>query len=346
MTGEGMQVRLRYLVEDGDRHGNVRLYVRIPGRNKVRIREQIGTEAFMDAYRAAIAGTGTYNRRRAATQGSFRFVVERYYSSTIFQHLDPGTRAWQRRYLDLICAKNGHLGIRTIQRKHVQRFVDAKADTPHAANMLLKALRALFKFATRHEYVDQNPARDVESVKFNSQGHHRWTPDEILQFEARYPIGSKERLAMALLLYTGCRREDVVRLGPQHLKNGRLKYTQAKNEHRKRVVIDIPAHRELQGVIDAAGCTGHLTFLVTQYGGPFQPDSFGNWFRQSCRDAGLEHCSAHGLRKAMAARLAEKGATTKEIMSVTGHVTLGEVERYTREADQRTLADAAIGKLG
>jgi integrase/recombinase XerD len=172
------------------------------------------------------------------------------------------------------------------------------------------------------------------------------TPEEVQQFEERYPVGTKPRLAMALLLYSSCRREDVGRLGPQHLKNGRLKYTQAKNEHRKRVTIDMPVHRALQAVIDATECSGHLTFLVTQYGGPFQPDSFGNWFRQCCRDAGLEHCSAHGLRKAMAARLAEKGATAKEIMSITGHVTLDEVERYTKEADQRILADAAIGKLG
>jgi hypothetical protein len=168
-----MQVRFRHLVEDVDRHGNARMYVRLPGRPKVRIRSAPGTESFLDEYRAAIAGTVSAGRKRAAPEGSFRHAVEQYYSSKIFQKLDVGTRAWQRRYLDLICTKNGHLRLQAIQRKHVQKFVDAKADTPHAANMLLKAMRALFRWAIRQDLMQHNPARDAEAIRFSSEGHHR-----------------------------------------------------------------------------------------------------------------------------------------------------------------------------
>ena len=163
------------------------------------------------------------------------------------------------------------------------------------------------------------------------------------KFENAHPVGLKARLALGLLLYTACRREDVVRIGPQHINDGRLRYTQAKNEHRNPVTLDIPVHTDLQALIDATP-SKHLTFLVTEFGKPFSPAGFGNWFRDRCNKAGLPHCSAHGLRKAAATRLAERGATTHEIMSITGHRNLEEVERYTRDAQKARLADSAMSK--
>jgi integrase len=89
----------------------------------------------------------------------------------------------------------------------------------------------------------------------------------------------------------------------------------------------------------------NLTFLVTAQGAPFTPAGFGNWFRECCDAVGLKNCSAHGLRKAAARRLAEAGNSTNAIAAVTGHTTLKEVERYTRDADQARLADQAIATL-
>jgi len=57
------------------------------------------------------------------------------------------------------------------------------------------------------------------------------------------------------------------------------------------------------------------------------------------------HCSAHGLRKAAAARLAEAGATELEIRAVTGHQTSHEVNRYTKAANQKRMAEAGMSKL-
>jgi integrase len=72
---------------------------------------------------------------------------------------------------------------------------------------------------------------------------------------------------------------------------------------------------------------------------------FGNKMRVWCDAAGLPQCSAHGLRKAAATRLAESGATTQEIMAVTGHQSLHQVEVYTRAAARPGMADAAFVKL-
>jgi integrase len=103
-------------------------------------------------------------------------------------------------------------------------------------------------------------------------------------------------------------------------------------------------HPDLAEVI-AATPSAHLTFLVTEQGRPFTPAGFGNKFRAWCNQANLPHCSAHGLRKATAARLAERGATAHEIMAITGHQSLEEVERYTRAARKAQLADSAMSKL-
>ncbi len=197
---------------------------------------------------------------------------------------------------------------------------DERADQPGAANQRLKALKALFGWACEEkpEIAPQNPTWGVRKIR--------------------------HCLALDLLLYTGGRREDAVRLGPQHVRDGRVRFTHAKNEHRHPIQVDIPLHPELATTI-AATRSGHLTFLITAYGKPFTPAGFGNAMRDWCDQTNLHHYSAHGLRKACATALAEAGATAHEIASVTGHQSLEEVERYTRAARKQKLADAAIAKL-
>ena len=88
-----------------------------------------------------------------------------------------------------------------------------------------------------------------------------------------------------------------------------------------------------------------MTFMVTEWGKPFAATGFSHWFRFRCDEAGLPHCSAHGLRKAAARRLAEAGCTQHEIGAITGHLSLKEVQRYTQAADQKKLAAAAMAKV-
>ncbi len=342
-----MQIRFKHLVEDRDRHGNIRVYVRVPGRHKVRIRAPFGTDAFIAEYNAAVSDHVTAPpQARAAKTGSFRHACVLYYGSPTFKRLDPATQSWRRRALDAMCEKHADKPVARIEARHVRALRDERADQPGAANTRLKALKALFAWVCEEkpELAPQNPTLGVRKIKYATEGHHSWSPDEITQFRNRHQVGSKARLALDLLLYTGGRREDAVRVGPQHVRNGRVKFRQAKNEHRNPIDIDIPLHSELAASI-AATTSGHLTFLITEFGRPFTPAGFGNWFRSRCDEAGLHHCSAHGLRKACATALAEAGASTHEIAAVTGHISLEEVERYTRAAQKKKMADAAIAKL-
>ncbi|MEZ5822302.1 MAG: tyrosine-type recombinase/integrase [Xanthobacteraceae bacterium] len=342
-----MRVRLKYLSEDVDRHGNVRCYVRAPGKRKVRIRSLPGTSEFMEEYRAAIATATEAPPRQAAEakRGSFRFLCIRYYASAVYKALDLSTRNWQRRALDEIAQEHGAKPVAMMQPRHVRRIRDAKAQTPAAANQRVKALRALFSWANEAEETTVNPTLGVKKLKYRSEGHHTWTEGEIEQYYNRHPLGSKARLALDLLRYTTGRREDAPRLGRQHARGGRIRFRQAKNEHRNPIDIDIPLHPALAASISAANVGTNMTFLLTEFGKPFTANGFGNKFKDWCRQADLPHCTAHGIRKATSTALAESGATPHEIMAITGHQTLEEVERYTKAASRKKTADAAMAKL-
>ena len=343
LSFERMKVDLPYTREDRDRHGNWRIYVRRNGRS-IRINAKRNMPEFLDEYRAALAVLEEAPLSRGAKPNTLRWLIEKYYGSPEFKkELGDRTQYVRRGILDALMEVHGDKPF-LMKPKHVRKVRDAKADTPEAANALVKALRQVFKWAVEANHLDSNPAKEVPYIKVGSQGFHSWTIEEVRQYEAHHPVGTRARLALALLLYTTQRRSDVVRLGHKMAHNGWLKFTQVKNAKRKPVSLEIPILPELQRIIDATTPLGKDTYLVTEFGRPFSADGFGNRFRKWCDEAGLPHCSAHGLRKAGSARLAELGASDREIMAITGHQTAKEVDRYTKGARQKKLAASAMEK--
>ncbi|EEX08362.1 phage integrase [Ruegeria lacuscaerulensis ITI-1157] len=347
MPEDSMKFRLKYVVEDVDRHGNVRLYYRRNGR-KVRLRGPAGSPEFLADYRTAAAGPKEAKTDKAGrvVPKSFRWLCVQYFKSAMFQELDPRTQKVRRSILERFCEHkgDGDKPFAQLLPRHIRVRRDEMADRPEAANGMVKAVRQLYRYALRYDHHDDNPAEKVEYLKGNPDGFHSWTLAEIEKYEEAHPIGTPARLALALALYTGQRRADLVVLGKQHVRDGWLIFTQHKGRNRKPVRMEIPVIPELQQIIDATP-TGDLTFLVTAFNRPFTSNGFGNRFRKWCDDAGLPQCSVHGLRKAAAARLAELGCTEQEIMSITGHRTSKEVTRYTRAASQKTRAESALRRL-
>lgn len=342
------EFRLKYLVEDTDRHGNVRLYVRKRGKQKIRLKQRLGTHEFLEEYWDAVKGRSTSTDERAKItppdKGTLRWLCAQYYVSADYRGLTDRTRYVRRRILDGLCAKDGDKPYALLEPRHVRKRRDERADKPEAANALIKALRQVFNFAVEYELAQRNPAKDVSYLKSGSEGFHSWTMDEVRKFEKQHPVGGKARLALALLLYTGQRRSDVVRLGPQHVRDGWITITQAKNKSRKPVTLSIPVLPELEDVLDRTPI-GNLAFIVTEFGLPFTPNGFGNWFRKRCDEAGLPHCTAHGLRKAGAAIAAENGATERQLMAIFGWSTMKEAARYTKAARQKVLAASGMKLL-
>jgi integrase len=231
--------------------------------------------------------------------------------------------------------EHGDKRVALLQRQHISTLLKSKKR--FAARHWLKAIRGLMKYAVEIGLRTDNPTVGVKLPSLKTDGYHAWTEAEIEQFLAHHKSGSRARLALMLLLHTGQRRSDVVQMGRQHVRDGVLHVRQQKTG----VELAIPLHPALAAVI-AESPAEHLTLLTTQTGKPFTAAGFGNWFRDRCNEAGLPRCSAHGLRKAAARRLAEAGCTTHEIAAITGHASLSEVQRYTKAADQARLARAAM----
>lgn len=347
-----MQFRLRYVVEDTDRHGNVRLYFRKPGQGKVRLRGPIGSPEFLTDYRRAANPPKDKAESKAGKPGrivpkSLRWLLVEYLKSAMFKELDPRTQKVRRAILERACEEKGRgeHPYALLLPRHVRKWRDDMMDRPEAANGMVKAVRQLFRYAVTYDLHDTNPADLVEYLDSrNPDGFHSWTLAEIEAFENAHPVGTTARLALALGLYTGQRRADLIQFGRQHVRDGWLIFTQNKNRNRNPVRLEIPIIPELQRIIDATP-TGDLTFLISERGRPFTGDGFGNSFRAWSRKAGLADCSVHGLRKAAAARLAELGCTEQEIMSITGHRTSQQVTKYTRAASQKTRAESALRRM-
>lgn len=328
-------LRLKYVMSDTDRHGTRRHYFRRNG-VKIRLPGTPGSAEFMAAYDAALK-TGQPLRVSKADPASLRALLEGFYRSAAFKGLDSRSQRVRMNILEAWAKGNDDKPFRLIERRHVMKWRDEKVATPGAATNLVKALRQLFAYAVDYELMKENPAQTVPYLRKKNGGFHTWTIEEVRQFEAHWPIGTKPRLAMALLFYTSQRRSDMVTFGKQMVRDGRLNYTQQKTGKRMSTRVIAP----LQEIIDATPSSG-LTFLETHQGMPYTAAGFGNAFRQWCDEAGLPHCSAHGLRKALAVRLAELGATTHQIKDTLGHETLSEAARYTKDADSVINSDAAL----
>jgi integrase len=180
----------------------------------------------------------------------------------------------------------------------------------------------------------------IRRPKLSKGGWHTWTEAEINQYEVKHPVGSKARLALAFALYTGQRAADLIRMGRQHVRGGMIDVAQQKTGTR----LWIPIHPNLKAIIDSVP-SDHLTFHISDKSAPYAgPTSFSHAMNRWAKEAGLTGCPLHGLRKACCRRLAEAGCSTQEIMSISGHKSLLEVERYTRAADQKLMAERAIAR--
>jgi integrase len=195
------------------------------------------------------------------------------------------------------------------------------------------------------EWRTDNPVTGVKGYRIESGGFHAWEEGEIQQFYNTHPLGSAAYLAMTLILYTGASRVDVVKLGRGSIKDGRIEYRRQKTrKNPDGIMVSIPVHPELARAIDLLPKDA-FTFLQTEYKQARTANGLGTTMRKWCDDAGLPMCSSHGLRKAICRRLAEAGATAPEIMAVSGHTTLSEVQRYIESFGRKNMANSAIALL-
>lgn len=337
----GFQMTLRYVHAFQDRLGRWRHYFRRHGK-RVALPGEPGDEEFMRAYHACMSQAEAEPpiKRIERAEGSIAALVDLYLRESLAHARNkPRTRHVTKLILERFALKHGHRAVRQMKRAHVESIMSEMASTPAAANDLLKKMRRLMDFAIIKEWRPDNPTTGVKPFKEGT--HHTWTDAELEQFEAHWPIGSKERTAYALHLYTSQRSQDVRRMTWGDIRDGSIYVVQGKTDAK----LWLKLHPDLRLTLDAWPKT-HAVIITTEFGKPFTEKGYGQWMAKAIERAGLpERCVTHGLRKATSRILAENSASEKEIGGVTGHKTLKEVARYTAAANQTRLASSAIDRI-
>ena len=288
----------------------------------------------------AVEGEARMKPVAISKHGTMAALARSYLRSADFSRKSTATQRARRHLIEQFIVKFGKLPVAGLERRHVKLIMDGLAGTPGTARNTLSMLRILIALAIEEGIRDVDPTVGMKRPKLSATGWHAWTEEEIATFEAKHTPGSSPRLALALALYTSQRAADLIRMGKQHVRDGRINVAQQKTGTR----LWIPLHPDLKAIL-AATQSDHLTFLVSEIGKPYaSANSYGHRMRLWAREAGLYGCPLHGLRKACCRRLAEAGCTAPEIMAISGHKSLAEVERYIKDAEQKLMADRAIAR--
>ncbi len=361
-----MDIDCPALVNEPDHRGNPRLYVRrgrtrLGPQRKIRIRATPGTPEFLEEYRAAY--TALFRADAAAQpapapargpasypERSFGWLVNRYFTECVaFRTMKAAGQRRRRRMLEAMADRHGTKSMMIPSGVIAAGFND-RLDRIEAANAWLKGVKALYAWAVDAGVMKQNPAAAIRKVRRRTDGFHTWSVDELRAFVTRHPPGTRAYLALMLLLFTGLRRNDAHLLGRAHLRDGRIHFRTGKTE----ALLSCVAARPFLDAVEAAPRHEHLTFLISGWDRPFSSgNAFGNWLKDRCREAGIGHCSAHGVRKAAASIAQEYGATSGQLDAMFTWSDPDQRATYTKGASNLKLAtdgfrilENALAELG
>jgi integrase len=322
------------------RHGEVVWYVRIGHGPRTRIRAAFGTPEFDAEYQAALSNQPP--RPKSPTkEGTLTWLVERHRETTAWTSLSLATRRQRENIFRQVLETAGAQPLFRITTSSIMAGRDRRAATPSQARHFLDAMRGLFRWAAKARIVRIDPTIGVDDPpRAKSDGFPAWTEDHVAAYERRWPLGTRERVWLAVLLYTGLRRGDAVRIGRQHVRDGVASIKAEKTD----TWVTLPILPVLAEALEAGPC-GDLTFIVGKNGKPLTKESFGNEFREACRGAGVPG-SAHGVRKIAATRAAEAGATVAQLEAIFGWHGGRMASLYTKAADRKRLSVEAMHKLG
>lgn len=338
-----VSVELDYLSAKRDRHGRVAYWYfrrdgqfwRLPGKP--------GDAEFLAEYNRLLRETEPVAKPKPASgrggyqRGTFGALVTDFLASGQFRTKSERTRGEYRRIAELLQEEHGHKRVAHIERRHVRQIRDAKAETPGAANNVLRMMKILLNFAVDDGVIKASPAAKFKELPVGEW--RAWTDDECAKFEKRWTPGTMQRRAYAVALYTGQRKRDQISRTRSHRKDGGIYVVQSKTGEE----LWIAEHRELTAELarGVAG-TGPLLFTPTQ-GKPFDENYYGAWMADAIEKAGLpDDCVLHGLRKTAARKLAELGLAEGDIQAITGHVTSRMVAKYVKGASQHRRAKRAM----
>lgn len=320
-----------YVVREKSRHGKVKFFYRVGKGERIRLPDDVNSAEFKEAYVLAVSGKRPAVKKQEVSVQSLRWLIDRYRESAAWKAFSPATQRQRENLFIIAINRSGNAPYSAINKKSMIAAIEARSDTPAQANHFLKTMRGLFSWALKNDHVTIDPTAGISPLKYKTDGFAPWDMEDLARFYAQWPIGTKPRLAVELMIHTGLRRSDIVRAGRHHMR-GNI-FTMKTQKTGAQITVEFP--ESLMRVIESTE-TGDLCFLVSETGAPFATASFGNWFRDRCDEAGIKK-SAHGLRKLSATLAADAGAATHELMAQYGWSSVKQAEIYTKGADRVKL---------
>lgn len=336
-----------YLVRQVSRHGTEAWYVRrvVDGKRiAIRLRAKFGTPEFEAEYHAAVAGViPKPSKPGRALTGSLKWLWCRYTETGDWLALKKSTRKQRENIMSHVIAKSGDVPAGDFLPMDIIAGKEARAATPAQAKGFLVCMRKMFGWAVCAGHVAEDPTIGIKAFpRKKTNGFPIWTEDEVERYQKRWPIGTKERVWLDVLLYTGLRRGDAVTIGRQHVKDGIATMKTEKGQGNVTVVLPI---LPILAVTLKSGPCADLAFICGTAGKRLTKASFGNNFRDACDKAGVFGKSAHGLRKVGATRAADNGATVHELEAIFGWEGGAMAALYTKAADRRRASLRAMQML-
>ncbi len=273
----------------------------------------------------------------ARGDGSFAQLVKDWKASPEFKSKADSTRDSYRRAIERLVRAYAGAPLADIDRFDFQaRVMDANADTPGAANMMLTAFNAFARWAEKRVRGFENPAARIE--RFTSHKPYEPWPDHILD-AALESDDALFRLAVALHYFTGQRTGDVCRMTWGMIGDEGIQVRQQKTGK----LLTVPIHPQLQAELDRAARGDSLLILQNRRGGRLNKQTFLVWAQEFAAGMGT-HVVPHGLRKNAVIALLDAGASVSDTADVTGQ-SIRMVEHYARGRNQVRGAKRAIALM-
>jgi integrase len=320
-----------------NRHGKIVWYVRNGHGPRIRIKGTYGTPEFDAAYRAALSGDAPQTAGKAG-KGTLGWLWMLYRQTTAWAGLSLATRKQRERIMRQVMTTGGDVALSKITPIAIQQGIERRKS--FAARHFVDTMRGMFKWAVKNEHVSSDPTAGKSVSKPKSKGFPEWTEEELDQYAAHWPLGTRERVMWGVFCFTGLRRGDAARLGRQHIRNGVITIDTEKTGTR----VTIPVLPELADIL-VAGPLGELSIIASRKRQPLRKEVVGNLFKEACIAAGIHGKSAHGIRKAAATRAANNGATVATLEAIFGWEGGQMAALYTKAADRRRLAAEHMEKL-
>lgn len=330
---------LKYIKSYVDCRGHARYYFRRKGFKETALPGMPGSAEFMQVYTALLGAPKPEIGKDKLIPKSIGHLTTIWMDTDKFKSLKEVSKKPLRRLIAWLQENHGHRSVVEMRRRHVAQLLECWADKPSDHNRLLSLLRRMLAHAVRLEWILTTPVVEFEKKKLRG-AYATWTEEEVSQFETMWGIGTKERTAFDLLLWTAQRSADVRGMGRQLITSGRLALRQSKTGN----PVDIPMPPALSRSLSTVPAE-QLLFLLDSNGKKYTESTFQHFFSAAIKAAGLIGRTPHGLRKTACVRLADAGCSALQIQAISGHKSLRECEKYVQEANRRRLAVEAMARI-